>query len=101
MSGNTPVANGSSVPRCPTRAGFTLALMRRTTSAEVIPLGLSMMMIPSMLVRGLAITVIVKVRRVGNSLGVVLNRHLAQALGVNPGAEIAITQTGGQLSMRK
>src|SRR5580658_7818156 len=47
MIGNTPVANGSSVPRWPTRAGFTLALMRRTTSAEVIPPGLSMTIIPS------------------------------------------------------
>ena len=41
MIGSSPVANGSSVPRCPTRAGFTRDLTRRTTSADEIPAGLS------------------------------------------------------------
>ena len=42
-----------------------------------------------------------KVRKVGTSLGVILARPTDEALGVQDGDEVVISQTHGQLSMRK
>src|SRR5690606_32816172 len=44
--GSTPVAFGSSVPACPTLRVPAARRMRRTTSNEVMPCGLLMLMKP-------------------------------------------------------
>jgi putative addiction module antidote len=42
-----------------------------------------------------------KIRRVGSSLGVILTRPTVEALGVNDGDEIVISESRGRLSVRK
>ena len=46
-SGRTPVAIGSSVPRCPTERSPQMRRTLATTSCEVIPAGLSTIRMPS------------------------------------------------------
>jgi putative addiction module antidote len=44
---------------------------------------------------------IAKVRKVGNSLAVILPEQTAEALGIHAGDEVTFTQIRGRLSMRK
>jgi putative addiction module antidote len=44
---------------------------------------------------------VAKVRKVGNSLAVILTRHTIETLGISASDEMTITQVRGRLSMRK
>jgi putative addiction module antidote len=60
-----------------------------------------MRIIPSILAKGAPFVFVAKVRKVGNSLAVILTRHTIETLGISASDEMTITQVRGRLSMRK
>jgi putative addiction module antidote len=47
------------------------------------------------------IVITAKIRRVGNSLAVILPRQTVEALGVGAGTEVVVSVTRGRISIRK